>query len=228
MEEDNKNLGTDGPDTRVASKAQKKEHKKLSARISKLENKLKLKGNEITALKKEIKHNCNEITRLEDLHEKSKLSARELEYENHDLKGELFRAYKTIKALKETRLNIRSNFSRLSQKPHEEYDSCSGRNLKQSHYHASTDLDAPRPVKEELASIIHEHPLKKDRVVCYNCGKEDDHYFMDCMVDCGHCGADGHKTIYCPTIDISEEKLKRKAEVEEVDGGKKKRRMGLR
>ncbi|RDW80081.1 hypothetical protein BP6252_04719 [Coleophoma cylindrospora] len=228
MEEDDKNPGTDVPDTRVASKAQKNEHKRLFARINKLEHQLKLKGNEIMALKKEIKHSCNEVTRLEDLHEKSRLSARELEYENHDLKEELFRAYKTIKTLKETRLNIRSNVSRLSQKPQAEYEGCSGRSPKQSHYHASTDLDAPRPVKEELASIVHEHPLKKDRVVCYNCGKEDDHYFMDCMVDCGHCGADGHKTIYCPTIDISERKLKRKAEVEEVDGGRKKRRMALR
>lgn len=35
--------------------------------------------------------------------------------------------------------------------------------------------------------------------VCYNCGKKG-HSFVDCLVKCGHCDLDGHKTMYCKLV----------------------------
>ena len=36
-------------------------------------------------------------------------------------------------------------------------------------------------------------------MICYNCGKLE-HSFVNCLVKCGHCGFDGHKTMYCESV----------------------------
>ncbi|KUJ21382.1 uncharacterized protein LY89DRAFT_665814 [Mollisia scopiformis] len=53
--------------------------------------------------------------------------------------------------------------------------------------------------------------------LCYNCGKKG-HWFIDCMVGCGRCGEDGHKTYHC---DFSGKEKKVKLEEIKEDGVKK-------
>lgn len=56
-------------------------------------------------------------------------------------------------------------------------------------------------VKKEKQEIMVK-TLKKEmgipdpEVVCYNCLGRG-HRFMECVVMCGRCGRDGHRTVYC-------------------------------
>ena len=51
-----------------------------------------------------------------------------------------------------------------------------------------------------LLPVTVEGPkLRGKNTICYNCGKGED-TFVDCLVKCGHCGRDGHKTMYCESV----------------------------
>ncbi|KAH6720176.1 hypothetical protein BKA61DRAFT_708380 [Leptodontidium sp. MPI-SDFR-AT-0119] len=64
----------------------------------------------------------------------------------------------------------------------------------------------PSPRKRKYPSLLsvavagHGLDTKEERKkLCYNCGKKG-HWFVDCLVSCGHCKGNGHRTMDCSIV----------------------------
>ncbi|KAH7360380.1 hypothetical protein BKA65DRAFT_577094 [Rhexocercosporidium sp. MPI-PUGE-AT-0058] len=54
-----------------------------------------------------------------------------------------------------------------------------------------------------VSSTLHGLDTKEEKdKLCYNCGKKG-HWFVDCLVCCGHCKGDGHRTRDCNVVGAS-------------------------
>lgn len=88
-------------------------------------------------------------------------------------------------------------------------------------------LLSPRPValpsKKNYPSllsvgIVGKRVNKEDKEkLCYNCGKKG-HWFVDCLVRCGRCCGDGHRTMDCSIVSSKGGIVKLKEIKRELEG----------